>query len=213
MVEVKQLFNGGYSGSDRAKIQKHIEEVQALGAAAPTTIPVVYPLPNNLVTTAETLQVQHSQTSGEIEYVLIWWGGNLYVTVGSDHTDRRLESYSIQVAKQLYPNIVAPAVWRYEDVQDHWNKIELECWATTGRLRQLYQKGTLADLMTPQEWETIFAQLNVEQDGTIFFAGTINTLMGEIVYADSYEIRMIDPVKGRSISHSYTLEMLPRAIE
>ncbi|WP_412759113.1 DUF2848 family protein [Neobacillus cucumis] len=53
--------------------------------------------------------------------------GELYVTVGSVHTDRNLENLNVPKSKQACPNIVSRKVWRFEDVKGHWNLLELEC--------------------------------------------------------------------------------------
>src|SRR5512133_2133815 len=109
---VKRAFNGGYAGRDQASVQKHIDELAVIGVPTPTHIPTLFALGNNLVSTADSVQVQHDKTSGEVEYVLLVGEGETYVTVGSDQTDRDLESKVVEWSKQSYPNIFAPEVWR-----------------------------------------------------------------------------------------------------
>ena len=62
---------------------------------------------------------------------MIWAKGELFVTVGSDHTDRKLETFSVPMSKQAYPNLIPKEVWRYADIKDHWAQVEFECWMTT----------------------------------------------------------------------------------
>jgi len=175
-VNVNHVFNAGYAGSDQEKVQEHIDELQKLGVPTPQTTPTLYPVADNLATTTDKVQVQHHETSGEIEYVLIWAEGELFVTVGCDHTDRKLETHSVPKSKQAYPNVLAREVWRFEDVKDHWDQLEFTCWIMEQGERKLYQKGKCSDLMTPAEWKENFNKLKVDEEGNLFFSATINTL-------------------------------------
>ncbi|EGK09208.1 hypothetical protein HMPREF9374_3062 [Desmospora sp. 8437] len=210
---VNRVFNAGYAGSDQEKVQEHIDELAELGVPVPTTTPTLYPIADYLPTTTDRIQVQHQETSGEIEYVLIRAKGEWFVTVGSDHTDRKLETFSVPMSKQAYPNIIAEDVWRLEDVKDHWERLELECWVTAEGERQLYQKGSCADLMTPGQWKDIFEQMNVADEGNLFFSATINTVAKSLIFAEKYEFEMRDPVLNRVIKHQYRVDMLSAPIE
>ncbi|PTX53950.1 uncharacterized protein DUF2848 [Melghirimyces profundicolus] len=212
-VTVNRVFNAGYAGSDQTKVQEHIDELAKLGVPVPSTTPTLYPISNYLPTVADRVQVQHGETSGEIEYVLIWAEGELFVTVGSDHTDRKLETYSVPMSKQAYPNVIADQVWRFKDVKDHWDRLELECWVTANGERVLYQKGTCADLMPPSQWKEIFRQKNVAKEGNLFFSATINTVANTLAFADRYEFEMRDPVLDRVIRHQYEVDVLAKPIE
>ncbi|SDF24052.1 DUF2848 domain-containing protein [Sporolituus thermophilus] len=211
---VENIYNGGYAGRNQEHVREHIEELAKVGVPAPTTTPTLYPLANYNLTTADRIQVQNSETSGEIEYVLLWQAGRAYVTVGSDHTDRELENFSVAKSKQACPNIIAKEVWLYEDVKDHWDQIQLKCWVTKDGQRVLYQDATLAALMRWEEWEPIFTKLGITKlNNSVFFSGTINTVGKALIFADKYELEMIDPVLGRSLRHEYTVQVLPDGIK
>ena len=45
--------------------------------------------------------ISADESSGEVEFVLIGWQGRTFVGLGSDHTDRKVESYSVTVSKQM----------------------------------------------------------------------------------------------------------------
>lgn len=212
-LAINHVFNAGYAGSDQEKVQEHIDELVKLGVEAPTTTPILFPVSNYIVSTTNDIQVQHGQTSGEIEYVLIWHEGEIYVTVGSDHTDRELETFSVPMSKQAYPNVIAEDVWKYEDIKDHWNKIELTCWGIYGDEKKVYQRGTCADLLSPDKWTENFAKLEVENEGNMFFSATINTEENTLAFADKYEFEMHDPVLNRTIKHEYKVHILPESIE
>jgi hypothetical protein len=209
---VERAFNGGYAGRDQESVWKHVEELAEIGVPAPTRVPTLYALGNNLVTTAGTVQVQHDRTSGEVEYVLLMGDGEVFVTVGSDHTDRDLETSSVERSKQAYPNILAPEAWRYEEVAGHWDQLVLRCWVTRDGVRELYQEATLAALLQPDFWfETMEELLGGRPRNVVFMSGTIPAMTG-IVYADAYEMELHDPVRGRSIRHSYNVEILREKI-
>jgi hypothetical protein len=212
-MDVQNIFNAGYAGKNQKLVQEHIDELAKVGVPAPSTTPTLYPIANYLLTTSEKIQVQHNQTSGEIEYVLLWIDGELYATVGSDHTDRNLENYSVPKSKQACPNIVPTKVWKFEEVKDHWDSLELECWITKNGEKQLYQKGKCGDLMSKVEWETTFNERKVSKDGNVFFSATVNTVGNALIFGDLYEFSITDPVLNRKIVHQYEVEVLPVGIE
>lgn len=212
-VDTNHVFNAGYAGSDQEKVQEHIDELVKLGVPAPTTTPILFPVSNYIVSPTNDIQVQHNETSGEIEYVLIWHNNEMYVTVGSDHTDRNLETFSVPMSKQAYPNIIAKDVWKYSDIKDHWDQIEFTCWASTGNETKVYQKGTCADLLRPEQWEENFKKLCVEEEGNMFFSATINTESNTLDFADRYEFQLHDPKLNRTIKQHYNVHILPESIE
>ncbi len=210
---VTQVINGGYSGRDQTHVQAHIDEMKVLNLPSPQTTPTIYFLSRDRVTTEHTIEVQNKQSSGEVEYVLIWQGGQIYVTVGSDQTDRQLEAFDIPASKQLYPNLLAPEVWLLDEVRGHWDSLILICQVEKDGCRSLYQQAPLADLLPFSNWLDRLPQVSPPSDGTIFFAGTVPTVGGELVYGDAYEIALQDPVRDRVISHSYRVEYLPEAVQ
>ncbi|MFJ7934191.1 DUF2848 domain-containing protein [Sporosarcina sp. NPDC096371] len=211
-LSVKNIFNAGYAGVNQEKVQAHIDELSELGVKIPSTIPTLYPVSNQLATYSDTIQVQHQETSGEIEYVVIWSNNTMYVTVGSDHTDRKLETFSVAMSKQACPNILAQEVWKFEDVANHWDQIELTCWIKSNGKEELYQKGTCGDLMSPKALIENFEEMEINRDGNVFYSGTIGTVGSSLAYGDEYVIEMKDPVLDRVITHHYRLEYLQEEI-
>jgi hypothetical protein len=206
---VENIFNGGYAGHNQEHVREHIEELAKLGVPAPTTTPTLYPLANYNLTTASGIQVQNAETSGEIEYVILRQANTTYVTVGSDHTDRELENFSVAKSKQACPNVIPPQVWLYDEVKEHWDRIQLQCWVTKDGRRSLYQEATLAALMSPEEWLPIFRKLCIaDLNNSVFFSGTINTVGKQLIFADSYELEMTDPVLKRTLRHEYSVRRL-----
>src|SRR5699024_10100269 len=97
--EVKTLINAGYGSRDQKDVIAHIEEMKDYKLKIPETIPTIFPLSNHLITTETSIQVQHEKTNGEVEFQLLFQDGEWYVTVGSDHTDRKLESFDVPICK------------------------------------------------------------------------------------------------------------------
>jgi hypothetical protein len=155
---VAALWNGGWASRDVAAVQRHVEELASLGVAAPRRVPIYFPLSVNLASTTDHVQVLGPETSGEVEYALLVGPDNaVYVTVASDHSDRSVERFGIQLSKQLYPDVLAPEVWPYAEVQPHWDALVLRAWAVTGERRMLYQQAALAELLSASDWHAAHA--------------------------------------------------------
>ena len=93
------------------------------------------------------IEVSGGNSSGEVEFVLIGWQGRIFVGCGSDHTDRKVEAYSVTVSKQMCDKPMASVLWELEDVIGHWDRMILRSWAFIGGERVLYQEGTLDGML------------------------------------------------------------------
>lgn len=212
-VDVKYVFNAGYVGRNQQLVRDHIEELGKLGIPAPSTSPTLYPLSNYVATNDEKIQVQNEESSGEMEYVLIYHDGKVYVTIGSDQTDRNLETFSVPKSKQAAQDVIAKDVWDFDEVKDHFEEIEVECWVEKGDKRELYQKGTIADILQPEDWKEVMEEYNICENGNIFFSGSFNTVAKDISFADKYELIMTDKKLDRKIEFAYEVEFLRKGIE
>src|SRR4029453_18489889 len=94
-AEITDLLIAGWTGRDVEALNHHIEELKAIGVQPPSSVPLYYRVTANLLTQAESVQVLGTDTSGEVEPVLIGAPERLWVTVGADHTDRKVESYGV----------------------------------------------------------------------------------------------------------------------
>lgn len=203
VLPVRRVLNGGFAGRNQAQVRAHIEELAHLGVKDPGETPTFYPLARTAVSQAEELEVVgDSGNWGEAEPVVLFTGDGLLVTVGSDHTDRDLEGFSIIKSKQVYPNMVGRKAWRYEEVRPHWDDIMLRSWVGPGRAT-LFQEAPLAALMDPDDL-IARAQALIEGDpqGTVFFLGTVAAKQ-HITFADVFECELTDPVTGDTMSCVY----------
>ena len=207
-LAIDQAVVAGWTGRDPVARDKHIVELEAIGIARPATTPIYYRVSARRLTTEDVIEVCGGSSSGEVEFVLIGWQGRIFVGLGSDHTDRKVESYSVTVSKQMCDKPMASVLWELEEVIDHWDRLILRSFAWIGGRRELYQEGTL-DAMLPVS-ELIargFADGKLP-DGCAMFGGTF-AAKGGIRPASRFEFELKDPVLERTIRHAYDVIELP----
>ncbi|SDS62364.1 DUF2848 domain-containing protein [Bradyrhizobium canariense] len=207
-LPIDQAVIAGWTGRDPVARDKHIAELEAIGIARPASTPIYYRVAACRLTTADSIEVSGEDSSGEVEFVLIGWQGRIFVGLGSDHTDRKVEAYSVTVSKQMCDKPIASELWELEDVADHWDQMILRSFAWIDGKRVLYQEGTL-DAMLPVK-ELIDRQFGTAglPDGCAMFGGTF-AAKGGIRPASRFEYELEDPVLKRSIRHAYDVITLP----
>jgi hypothetical protein len=208
-VEIEDLVIAGWTGRDVAALDRHIEELKAIGVQPPSRVPLYYRVSASLLTQADRVQVLGDDTSGEVEPVLVGAPDRLWVTVGADHTDRKVESYGVAVAKQICPKMIGRSAWRFEEVEPHWDRLVLRSFVHEGGRRTLYQEGPLAKIGPPRDliagWRNGNARL---PPNAAMFCGTLSAI-GAIRPAARYEMELDDPVLGRTLEHAYDVQALP----
>ena len=187
---------------------KHIAELQAIGIARPATTPIYYRVSARRLTLADSIEVCGNDSSGEVEFVLIGWQGRTFVGLGSDHTDRKVESYSVTVSKQMCDKPMASVLWELDDVIGHWDRMILRSFAVTTGKRELYQEGTLDAMLSVEELIKRGFEGGRLPDGCVMFGGTF-AAKGGIRPADRFEYELEDPVLKRSIRHAYDVITMP----
>ncbi len=207
-LPIDQAVIAGWTGRDPVARDKHIAELEAIGIARPASTPIYYRVSARRLTTADSIEVCGGDSSGEVEFVLIGWQGRIFVGLGSDHTDRKVETYSVTVSKQMCDKPIASELWELEDVIGHWDQMILRSWAWIDGARVLYQEGTL-DAMLPVEVliQRGFGGAGLP-DGCAMFGGTF-AAKGGIRPASRFEYELEDPVLKRSIRHAYDVIELP----
>lgn len=208
--EADRLICFGWVGRDRQALEAHVDELAALGVPRPTQVPIRMELSPYLLTSDSEMTVVSDKSSGEIEYVLLCRNDRIWVAVGSDQTDRDVETKSIPASKQMCAKFVSRSCWPYEEVAPHWDELVLRCWVVEDRTRTLYQEGRLASIMSPPELlRSVPDSARATGDGVVLFSGTIATAAG-LVYGDAYELEFEDPVLNRKIAASYRVSVLPQ---
>lgn len=207
-VAISDLVIAGWTARDTAGLQHHIDELKALGVKPPSTVPLFYRVDRGLLTTESAIDVVGAETSGEIETVIFSAGG-LWVGLGSDHTDRATEAYSVVLSKQLCRKVVAADLWRFEEVAPHWDRLVLRAHAVRGGKRSLYQEGLVSVIRDPRElMERYTGKAAGLPEGTAMFCGT-QPAIGGIAAADRFEMELTDPVLDRTIRAAYDIRALP----
>lgn len=201
-ISVSHLVIAGWAGRHRAELQHHIEELAKLGVPAPKTTPEFYKLSASRLTTDTSIEVIGSSSSGEAEAVVFARNGELWVGVGSDHTDRDAERHGIALSKQVCDKPVAPAFWAFEDLKPHWDELELRSYILEQDKKTLYQQGALSSLLPISDLISKYSGATTLEDGTAMFCGTVPAI-GGIRPAPAFEVELHDPVLKRTISHRY----------
>lgn len=208
-VDIRSLVVAGWAGRDLAAIEHHIEELLALGVPRPSAVPLYYRIAHNQLTQDARVQVVGNTSSGEVETFVFTAGGELYVSIASDHTDRKLETHSVALSKQVCAKPVATSAWRFAEVADYWDELVLRSWVEEDGKRVLYQEGTLATLRTPHDLIAGYAQgAKLLPEGTGMTCGTVGAI-GGIRPAAAFEMELFDPRRERSLRHRYDIEVLP----
>ena len=208
-VALRDFVIAGWTGRDAHKLQEHIEELRKLGVTPPATTPCFYPAGRELPTTAAEIDGLGSESSGEVEYLILVDGrGEWWVGLGSDHTDRAAETYSVAISKQMCPKPVAPTLWRFEEVAGHWDRRELRSWVREGAEWVLHQEGSVAAMRDPRDLLAAYrAAGGALRPGSIMLGGTLAAI-GGIRARREFRMELRDPVLGRAIIHEYDARWL-----
>jgi hypothetical protein len=172
------------------------------------------PISSWAVLTDNYIGVQRPKTSGEVEIVtIVDENDEVFVSVGSDHTDRSLETIDIPWSKQVAPNVVAPQMWRWNDVKDHWDDIHMESWVIDQGETVKYQEAMVNEFWTPAEMvQGLRESVTRVAGANILFSGTVVSIGEKLRFAESWTIKMTDPVLNRVIEHTYTVDVLSREV-
>jgi hypothetical protein len=210
--DADRLVCCGWAGRDRRSVDAHINELAELGVPRPSRVPTFMNLSTSLLTHDDEIGVVSDKSSGEVEYVLLRRDDKLWVSVGSDHTDRDIETKSIPASKQMCAKYVAESCWPYDEVAKYWDELILRCWVTENGKRSLYQAGTLASILSPVElMERLPDDGDSSDEGVVIFSGTIATQSG-LIYGQGYQLELEDPRLQRKITGSYQVRVLAQYI-
>jgi hypothetical protein len=207
-LPIDRAVIAGWTGRDPVARDKHIAELEAIGIARPASTPIYYRVAARRLTTADSIEVSGGDSSGEVEFVLIGWQGRIFVGAGSDHTDRKVETYSVTVSKQMCEKVMAPVLWELEEVAAHWDRMILRSYAWIDGVRVLYQEGTLDGMLPVKDLIARGFGGAGLPDGCAMFGGTF-AAKGGIRPASRFEFELEDPVLKRSIRHGYDVIALP----
>lgn len=210
-IDINQAFCIGYSGRDKEKTMAHIKELAEIGVPEPAEIPALFPVGINTVTQEDVMEVIGDETSGEAEIVLVF--GNtadeVYLTVGSDHTDRALETVDINKSKQVCGKPFAKKAWIARNLKQHWDQLVLSSAVRIDGKWQQYQSAPIASIIDFNEIKRFLIEKNIECTNCIVFCGTV-PLQDGFKFGDSFYMKLEDPVHDDSISAEYKIKNILR---
>lgn len=207
-----RLVVAGYTGRDTVAVERHIVELEMQGIRRPPRIPMFYFLPGSLlVNCAGTVEVLGDATCGEAEPVLIREpDGELYVGVGSDHTDRKLEQESVLLSKAICPKVLGPSVWPFNEVADRWDQLRLQSFVGEG---VPYQDERLAAIREPLELlGRAEAVCPADRRSLVVFLGTIPLRTGGFQFDSNFTVVLEDRERGRALRCAYHTELVPELL-
>lgn len=211
-ADIAGLTVAGWTGRDPAAIRHHIDELAALGVAPPSTVPLYYRVAAGLLTQAERIEAVGEATSGEVEPFLLAHGGEFFIGLASDHTDRDLEVHSVALSKQACAKPVARELWRLAEVEERLDALELRSWIKEDAASAwtVYQEGTLGSIRPLRDLieGSGLERCRVAGATAAMLCGTLGA-MGGVRPAVAFRMELRDPVRDRVIGHSYETRTLP----
>lgn len=205
---ISSLTIAGWTGRDQAAVEKHIRELEELGVPRPATTPIFYRVSASLATTDDAIEVLGDSSSGEVEPIVVSLDGELWLGIGSDHTDRKAETYGVSLSKQMCPKPLGPTLWRFEDVSDRLDSLELRAFATQDSGRRLYQEGTLESIRPIAQLLELSGVGANPPEGFVMFCGTLPAI-GGVAPASEFEMELRDPATGNALRTTYSIRKLP----
>ena len=187
----RRLLVAGFTGRDPEAVRRHVEELAREGVPPPKRVPDVFVANPTTLQIGGTVWAYDALSSGEIEYVLLIGRSDVYVCIGSDHTDRGLEALSIDKSKQVYPRVLSREAWRLNDLLEGWDELGLECRVGGNDYVTPYQRGTLGQLIRPEKLLELIGPSAAA--GTVVFSGTLPVVGGSLRFEPRFEGSLSEP--------------------
>jgi hypothetical protein len=210
MLEPEVLIVAGYTGADVAAVEHHIAELADEGVPPPPRVPMYWAMPPELLTQEPTIRMPGPRTSGEIELALVVDGDDVFVTAGSDHTDRAAETIDIGLSKLACPTPLATEAWRWSEIADHWPDLGLRSEIDERGATVVYQDDRAgvnrhpADLLSGIPWST-----SPRPACFVLLCGTVGC-RGGIRPSDGFRGSITDPLRDRTIELRYRVDVIPQ---
>lgn len=204
-IDLGAVVVAGYTGRDRDAVQHHIDELAAIGVPPPAAFPAYWIFPPQIASTDESITVVGGASSGEAEVCLIVAGADVFVTVGSDHTDRAAEAIDIGLSKAICPKPMATEAWWANSLGDRWESLVLRSWIDEGGREVLYQEAACSSLVHPLE---LLSGIPFETPRCFaLLTGTV-PVKGAIRPSSMFRAELCDPQERRSIALAYDVHTL-----
>ena len=187
----RRLLIAGFTGRDPEAVRRHVEELQREGVPAPPHVPMIFVANPETLRLGGTIWAYDGASSGEVEYVLLIGARQVYVCIGSDHTDRGLETLSMDKSKQIYPRVLSHEAWRLDELLGDWDSLGLRSAVGEEQSVEDYQRGTLGQLIRPEKLLELIGPS--AEAGTVLFSGTLPVLDGRVRFTPRFEGELTAP--------------------
>lgn len=205
----ERVIIAGYTGRNQEETRAHIRELERQGIPTPAEIPAIFRTTLDRLTGEQDIEVLGARTAGEAEVVLLVKGENIWIAVGSDHTDRELETRDIPASKQVCPKPVSREVWDYADVRDRWDHLILRSWVGDADREELYQEGRMSALLKPDDLLALLKRrLGGIVDGAAIYTGTIPLIGGKFTDKPYFAAELCDETRGRTLQCAYRVHSI-----
>ncbi len=212
MLEVKQLVHCGRTARNSNQPSTHVALAPGSGVnSKPVPGPIAFLVPAVNATNAHKVQAYDNNNNAEVEPVILFdEKENVYITVGSDHADRSLESTAGAKSKLWSPKVMSNEAWYYQEIKDHWDKIVLSLWGFPEGKRQPYMNSPVQVILPLESILQIAKEKCKLSDfkNTVLFCGSVPFLTEDHMWGPAWDFEMFDPVLNRKILHHYDVEVV-----
>ena len=211
-AHINRTIVAGWTARDVEAMEEHIAELEELGVARPARTPMFYRVSCSCLTLADKIEVIGNASSGEAEFFLLNLDGDIWLGTGSDHTDREAEAHGVTLSKQMCEKPLAGGLWRWADVANHWDEVQIRSHAVIDGKRVPYQDGQVSAMLAPQTLLELYGKEDETgagfSPGDLMLCGTLPAI-GGVRRADRFEFELVDPVLNRRLHHGYDVIELP----
>lgn len=202
----RRLFCLAYAGRTKEAREAHAQDVSQNTECSEEPSLGFIPVSAMLITQDEAIEVMGGLTAGEVEFVLFVSGGEIFVTVGSDHADRRLEILQSDLAKQVCAKPIATHAWRYRDVSANWDMLQMKSETFSEGVWHCSQQSCVDALLHPDDILKEIRSRNLPlDDGCVYYCGTVSLEGGKFWYGDKYRVTLSMPNSDLAIKHEYDI--------
>ena len=200
--QIERMYNFGSATRDPDAAIAHQDEVSKSGIFIASNVPAprIYPIGLHALDTQSTVFVQSEKTSGEVE-IVIHVGKEIHVGVGSDHTDRALETVSIPGSKQACVNHLATVFWPWEEIAETWDNCILRSWVND----RLYQEVGVDKFLSPPDILAVLKErvTNLPKQNFMVYCGTYVSVDKALGYGNDWRYQLAAPQLNRQIDAQY----------
>ncbi|CAM3574756.1 DUF2848 family protein [Cytobacillus oceanisediminis] len=208
-IKVSHVYCIGYAGRNIEKTMEHIVELEKIGVPRPKEIPTLYPVRRNSLNQTGEIEVLGGESSGEAEIVLVFGDkeDEVFITVGSDHTDRSLETIDINQSKQICDKPLAQKAWKLKDVINHWDNLILSSEVKLDGKWKEYQRAKINEIIPLNDIKSFLNKKAVPMKNIVVFSGTVPLLEG-FKYGTAFKMSFIDEIQNDEIYAEYSITRL-----